>query len=88
MAAGETYTLTAGSETQTIELTQLVYGSGGDGRRHGRPAARGYGASRRKPLVTLWAPEETAESITRKQTTSFAKKQAEENFRLLFQLIC
>ena len=29
MAAGETYTLTAGSETQTIELTQLVYGSGG-----------------------------------------------------------
>lgn len=29
MTAGETYTLTAGSETQTIQLTQLVYGSGG-----------------------------------------------------------
>lgn len=31
LTAGETYTLTAGTETQEIELTQLVYGSGGMG---------------------------------------------------------
>lgn len=31
IAIGKTYTVTAGDETQTIEMTQLVYGSGGMG---------------------------------------------------------
>ena len=32
---GETYTVTAGSETQTVEMTSLIYGSGGMGAMQG-----------------------------------------------------
>ena len=39
LAQGNTYTLTAGEESQTIEMTELIYGSGGMG--GGMPGGKG-----------------------------------------------